>query len=45
MATVKQTAIKAASFLFLVIPCYLLAIYAAYNIRLYAINVFGRVIQ
>ena len=39
-AALKWLAVSA-----LVIPLYLAAIYAAYDIRLYAINVYGRVIQ
>lgn len=31
--------------LFVLLPLYALAIYAAYTIRLYAITVYGRVIQ
>lgn len=38
--TLKWLAVSA-----VVIPLYLLAIYWAYDIRLYAINVYGRVIQ
>lgn len=41
----KSMALAAANFLFLVAPAYLFAIYLAYTIRLYAIEVFGRVIQ
>jgi hypothetical protein len=39
-AALKWLAITA-----VVVPLYLAAIWAAYDIRLYAINVYGRVIQ
>ena len=38
-------ALKMAENILVLLPLYILAIYAAYTIRLYAITVYGRVIQ
>lgn len=43
--TAASVALRVAEWALIIVPLYVLAIWAAYDIRLYAIKVFGRVIQ